>query len=82
METITTIIREIPIAFIKLYRLLISPLLGPSCRFTPSCSEYSIESIRIHGFFKGIIYSIKRIVNCRPGGKHGYDPVPKVNNKR
>ena len=81
METITKIIREIPVAFIKLYRLLLSPMLGPRCRFTPSCSEYAIESIRTHGVFKGAIYAIKRIVSCRPGGKHGYDPVPRINNK-
>ena len=82
METITKIIREIAVAFIKLYRLLLSPMLGPRCRFTPSCSEYAIESIRTHGVFKGAIYAIKRIVSCRPGGKHGYDPVPRINNKR
>ena len=57
METITKIIREIPVAFIKLYRLLLSPMLGPRCRFTPSCSEYAIESIRTHGVFKGAIYA-------------------------
>ena len=82
METIIKITREIPVAFIKLYRLFVSPLIGPRCRFTPSFSEYSIESIRTHGLIKGTIYAIKRIISCRPGGNHGYDPVPKVKNKR
>ena len=51
--------------------------MGPSCRHNPTCSEYSIESIKTHGVIKGIYLALKRISRCRPGGTHGYDPVPK-----
>lgn len=63
----------IPIYF---YRLCISPLLPPSCRFTPTCSEYAVQAIRRHGPFKGTWLAAKRILRCRPGGGSGYDPVP------
>lgn len=63
----------IPIYF---YRLCISPLLPPSCRFTPTCSEYAVQAIRRHGPFKGTWLAVRRILRCRPGGGSGYDPVP------
>ena len=69
------------IKFIKGYRFLISPLLGHSCRYLPTCSEYSIEALTTHGFFKGLLMSIKRILSCHPikflGGGEGFDPVNK-----
>ena len=69
------------IKFIKGYRFLISPLLGPSCRYFPTCSDYSIEALRNFGFFKGLYMSIKRIISCHPikflGGGEGFDPVNK-----
>ena len=61
---------------IKFYRLCISPLLPPSCRFTPTCSQYAIEAISKYGPFKGIFLAVKRLLRCRPGGGSGYDPVP------
>lgn len=61
---------------IKFYRLCISPLLPPSCRFTPTCSQYAIEAISKHGPFKGMYLAVKRLLRCRPGGGSGYDPVP------
>ncbi|MAM16963.1 MAG: membrane protein insertion efficiency factor YidD [Flavobacteriaceae bacterium] len=64
------------IFLIKLYQNLISPLLAPSCRFTPTCSNYALESITKHGPLKGIILTIKRISKCHPWGKSGFDPVP------
>jgi uncharacterized protein len=64
------------IAIIKLYQIVLSPLLGPSCRFTPSCSQYSVEALRKYGLIKGMWLSIKRISKCHPWGGHGYDPVP------
>ena len=70
------------IYIIKFYKYFISPLLGNRCRYIPSCSEYSIESLRNHGLLKGSYMSLKRILSCRPGGGHGYDPVPKGKNKR
>jgi putative membrane protein insertion efficiency factor len=69
------------IKFIKGYRFLISPLLGYSCRYLPTCSEYSIEALTTYGFFKGLLMSIKRILSCHPikflGGGEGFDPVNK-----
>ena len=71
------------IKFIKGYRFLISPFLGHSCRYLPTCSEYSIEAFKAFGFFKGLFMSIKRILSCHPikflGGGEGFDPVKKKN---
>lgn len=61
---------------IRLYQLLLSPLLGASCRYTPTCSAYAAEAIRKWGPWKGGWLALKRIGRCRPGGGHGYDPVP------
>ncbi len=62
---------------IRLYRLLISPVLPSSCRFTPTCSAYALEAIERHGAFKGIALSLRRITKCHPFSKyHGHDPVP------
>ena len=63
------------ILLIRLYKLFVSPLLGKSCRFSPTCSSYASESLKRHGAFKGLILSAKRIVRCHPWGGHGYDPV-------
>ena len=69
------------ITLIKIYKFLISPLLGNSCRYMPSCSEYSIEALRTKGFLKGSYLSLKRILSCHPikflGGGEGFDPVNK-----
>ncbi|MCO6495196.1 MAG: membrane protein insertion efficiency factor YidD [Bacteroidetes bacterium] len=61
---------------VRLYQILISPLLPNSCRFDPTCSEYSIQAFNKYGLFKGFILSIKRILRCHPWGGHGHDPVP------
>ena len=65
------------IQLIKCYKFLISPLLGQSCRYLPTCSEYSIEALKTYGFFKGLFLSIKRILSCHPWGQGGFDPVKK-----
>ncbi len=69
------------IKFIKAYKYFISPLLGNSCRYLPTCSEYSIDALKEYGFFKGLLISIKRILSCHPikflGGGEGFDPVKK-----
>ena len=66
---------------IKCYKFLISPLFGHSCRYLPTCSEYSIDALKEYGFFKGLLISIKRILSCHPikflGGGEGFDPVKK-----
>ena len=61
---------------IKLYQILISPILGPNCRYHPTCSQYSIEAINKHGPFKDTWLAIKRISSCHPWGGSGHDPVP------
>lgn len=61
---------------IHFYRHCISPLTPPSCRFTPTCSEYAIEAIMRHGAIKGTWLALRRICRCHPWGGSGYDPVP------
>ncbi|GAB4572339.1 MAG: membrane protein insertion efficiency factor YidD [Rhodothalassiaceae bacterium] len=58
------------------YRLFLSPLLGPRCRYLPTCSEYALEALRIHGGLYGSWLAIRRIGRCHPWGGSGYDPVP------
>ncbi len=64
------------IIIIKMYQLLISPLFPSSCRYTPTCSHYTVEALKKHGLFKGGWLGIKRISKCHPWGGNGYDPVP------
>lgn len=64
------------IGLIRLYQLCLSPLLGPSCRYLPSCSEYAAEAVRRHGVFRGLALALKRLLRCHPWGGSGYDPVP------
>ena len=63
----------LPIYF---YKVAISPLTPPSCRYTPSCSTYAMEAIRKHGPLKGLYLAVRRILRCHPWGGSGYDPVP------
>ena len=65
------------IKIIKGYTLLISPLLGHSCRYLPTCSEYTIDALKEFGLIKGLLVSVKRILSCHPWGKGGFDPVKK-----
>ena len=66
------------VTLIRTYQLVISPLMGPSCRFQPTCSQYAIEALREHGPFFGLWFALKRIIRCHPMGGSGYDPVPKI----
>ena len=68
--------RKIISGIIGLYRYLVSPFLGPNCRYTPTCSEYAQTAVTRFGVFKGGWLAIKRIVSCHPWGNSGYDPVP------
>ncbi|MDX9848293.1 MAG: membrane protein insertion efficiency factor YidD [Tenuifilaceae bacterium] len=76
MNLIKKLLIYILIFPIKVYQLAISPYFPASCRYTPTCSAYSLEAIKKHGPIKGLWLSIKRIVSCNPWGGHGYDPVP------
>jgi uncharacterized protein len=64
------------LGIVWIYRTAVSPLLGLNCRFQPSCSEYAMQAIRIHGGFRGSWLAAKRIGRCHPWGGSGYDPVP------
>ncbi len=68
-------IRNLFIGAISLYRLLLSPVLPHSCRFYPTCSEYSIEALKRYGVIRGILLTIKRILRCNAFHPGGYDPV-------
>ncbi len=61
---------------IRAYKKYISPLLGHHCRYWPTCSEYAIEAIEVHGVLKGLLLASWRILRCNPWSKGGYDPVP------
>lgn len=74
---------KILIGLIRVYQIVISPLIGPRCRFTPTCSCYGIEALKTHGTLKGSWLTLKRILKCHPLNEGGYDPVPpKINNKK
>ena len=73
------ILTKILIKMIEGYKYLISPLLGNTCRYLPTCSEYCIESLKNFGFLKGSLLSLKRILSCHPWGRGGFYPVKKRN---
>ncbi len=64
------------ILLVKIYQYVISPAIGPKCRFIPTCSQYAVTALQKHGLIKGTLLAIRRISKCHPGGGSGYDPVP------
>ena len=64
---------------VRAYQVLVSPLLLPSCRFLPSCSEYAVEAIERYGAWRGSVLALRRVTRCHPWGGSGYDPVPTPN---
>ncbi len=66
----------IVVGLLRGYKLLISPLLPPACRFQPTCSEYAIEAVTVHGVFRGSAMAVRRLLRCHPWSAGGYDPVP------
>ncbi|MET3682245.1 putative membrane protein insertion efficiency factor [Alkalibacillus flavidus] len=73
--------KRIMIGIIKLYQRFISPMLGPTCRFHPTCSSYSLTAFERFGVFKGFYLSVKRILKCHPFHPGGFDPVPEKDDK-
>ncbi|MBA0921920.1 MAG: membrane protein insertion efficiency factor YidD [Nitrosospira sp.] len=67
---------RIIIGLIRLYQVCLSPFFGPSCRFSPSCSHYVSEALTKHGWLRGVVLSMWRILRCNPLGRGGHDPVP------
>lgn len=69
-------LQNVFISFVKFYKYFISPLFPSACRYTPTCSDYTIEAIQKHGVIKGCWLGFRRIIRCNPWGGKGYDPVP------
>jgi len=78
---LAALMRRLLLLLIRGYQILISPLLGPNCRFTPSCSQYAIEALEIHGAWRGSWLALCRLGRCHPFHPGGYDPVPPVANQ-
>ena len=76
MNNLTRWPTEIALGLIRLYRYIISPLLPPSCRFTPTCSRYASEALERYGLLKGLYLAGKRLCRCHPFTRGGYDPLP------
>jgi putative membrane protein insertion efficiency factor len=76
MAKINSALQWLAVKFIRAYQLIISPLIGPRCRFTPTCSHYAIEAINLHGIVKGCWLAGSRLIKCHPLNDGGYDPVP------
>lgn len=70
------LVRGALIGAVRLYQLTLSRVLPPSCRFEPSCSQYMIEAIAVHGACRGLMLGAWRVLRCNPWGAGGYDPVP------
>jgi len=64
---------------LRAYKRMISPMLPHSCRFVPTCSEYALEAIALHGAWRGSLLAVERLLRCHPVGRSGYDPVPSAN---
>jgi putative membrane protein insertion efficiency factor len=75
------LVNAVPILLIRFYQSFISPLLGPSCKYHPTCSHYAIDAYREHNFFYASWLTVWRVLRCNPFSKGGYDPVP-LNKKR
>lgn len=76
MKFLKHILTQLLLLPVYFYRSAISPLKPPTCRFTPTCSEYAVQALKTHGPFKGTYLAVRRIARCHPWGGHGYDPVP------
>ncbi len=76
MKRLSVILSYPFIGLIRFYQLAVSPYLGSNCRYTPTCSQYSIEALRTHGIIAGSFLAVRRILSCHPWGGSGYDPVP------
>jgi len=76
LHQISKLLAQLLILPIRFYQRCISPLTPPSCRFTPTCSQYAVEALRKYGPFKGSWLALRRLLRCHPWGGSGYDPVP------
>jgi len=68
--------RSLLIFLVRAYQAVLGPVMGGACRFVPSCSNYMIEALTVHGAMKGAVLGVWRVLRCHPFGAYGYDPVP------
>lgn len=78
MHALLLLPRRLLAGLVRAYQIFISPLLPPSCRFTPSCSQYALEAVQRHGALKGSWLAARRLARCHPWNRGGYDPVPEL----
>ena len=76
MSRVSRLASSALILLVRAYQVCLSPMMGGACRFEPSCSNYMIEAVNVHGAVKGTILGLWRILRCHPWGDYGYDPVP------
>ena len=76
MSCVSRLASQTLIALVRGYQVVLSPMMGGACRFEPSCSNYMIEALKVHGAIKGTVLGLWRILRCHPWGDYGYDPVP------
>ena len=76
MSKLTVLPRQMLLLLLRAYQLTLSPLIGPACRYQPSCSQYAVEAIERHGAVRGAALAARRLIRCHPLGASGYDPVP------
>jgi len=74
--------QKVVVTLLEVYRRYISPLKGPTCRFYPSCSAYTMEAVSRYGVAKGLWLGLRRLLRCHPLGRGGYDPVPSLDRGR
>lgn len=75
MQRANRLLADLAVGLIRVYQRLISPLLGPRCRFRPTCSEYTVQALRKYGLVKGLWLGLRRIARCHPWNPGGYDPL-------
>jgi len=79
-STVTGLVRQATVGalvwLVRAYQVTVSPLLGPCCRYAPSCSAYAIEALKVHGVVRGLVLAAWRVLRCHPFAEGGYDPVP------
>ena len=73
---VATVAARVLVVPIRWYQRFISPMLGPRCRFAPSCSQYAVDALRTHGAARGLWLTVRRLARCHPFNPGGYDPVP------
>lgn len=76
MNILKSLLTKFLVFLVRIYQRVLSPLLPPSCRYTPTCSQYAVEALKKHGPWRGLLLSIRRFTRCHPWGGSGYDPVP------